>query len=113
MAREREALARSQLPGDSPVDIVAQPANCGTGPGVLLPLARVRARSPEAMAVILPSDHYVRDEPAFERSIRCALDAAEQEDSIVLLGAIPDSAETRYGWIVADQAAAASSLVRS
>lgn len=106
VAREREALARSQLPRDSRVDLVAQPANRGTGPGVLLPLARVLARDPEALVVILPSDHYVRDEPAFQRSIQRAVAAAQREDAVVLLGAVPDSAETQYGWIVADQGAA-------
>ena len=48
VSREREALARSQLAGKPRIDIVAQPVNRGTGPGVLLPLARVAARDPAA-----------------------------------------------------------------
>jgi mannose-1-phosphate guanylyltransferase len=111
VSREREALARSQLPEGSPVDVVAQPANCGTGPGVLLPLARVIARDPEALVVILPSDHYVRDEAAFERSIAQAIETACAQDSVVLIGAVPDSAETQYGWIAGDAAAGAGHRV--
>jgi mannose-1-phosphate guanylyltransferase len=98
VAEEREALARAQLAGMGPVDVVAQPANRGTGPGLLLPLARVMARDPDAHVVILPSDHYVRDEAPFEHSIRLA--ASASGDQITLVGAVPDHAETQYGWIV-------------
>jgi mannose-1-phosphate guanylyltransferase len=111
VSREREALARSQLPKGSPVDLVAQPANCGTGPGVLLPLARVIARDPDALVVILPSDHYVRDEVAFERSIARAVETARAQETVVLIGALPDSAETQYGWIAGDGAAGAGHRV--
>src|SRR5690606_13253595 len=41
VAAEREAQARHQVAGYGPIDVVAQPSNRGTGPGVLLPLARV------------------------------------------------------------------------
>jgi mannose-1-phosphate guanylyltransferase len=101
VAEEREALARAQLAGMGPVDVVAQPANRGTGPGLLLPLARVMAREPDSRVVILPSDHYVRDEAPFEHSIRLA--ATASGDQVTLVGAVPDHAETQYGWIVTGQ----------
>lgn len=105
VAAEREALARRQLAGFGPVDVVAQPSNRGTGPGILLPLSRVMAREPEARVVVLPSDHYVRDEARFERSIRLANVASS--DQVALLGAVPDHAETQYGWIVTGRTLAA------
>ena len=98
VAAERETQARRQLVGQGPIDVVAQPGNRGTGPGLLLPLARVLARDPEARVVVLPSDHYVRDEAQFERSIRLATLASNEQ--IALIGAVPDHAETQYGWIV-------------
>jgi mannose-1-phosphate guanylyltransferase len=98
VAEEREALARAQLAGMGPVDVVAQPANRGTGPGLLLPLARVMARDPDSSVVILPSDHYVRDETPFEHSVKLA--AAASGGQVALVGAVPDHAETQYGWIV-------------
>jgi mannose-1-phosphate guanylyltransferase len=101
VAEEREALARAQLEGFGPVDVVAQPANRGTGPGLLLPLARVLARDPEARLVVLPSDHYVRDESPFEQSVRLAV--AVSGEQVALVGAVPDHAETQYGWIVTAQ----------
>jgi mannose-1-phosphate guanylyltransferase len=104
VAAEREALARRQLMGQG-VDVVAQPSNRGTGPGILLPLARIMARDPQARVVVLPSDHYVRDEAKFERSIHVATLASD--DQVALLGAVPDHAETQYGWIVTGRKLAA------
>jgi mannose-1-phosphate guanylyltransferase len=98
VAEEREALARQQLAGRGNIDIVAQPSNRGTGPGLLLPLSRILALDPLAHVVVLPSDHYVRDDPAFEQSVREAIDASR--DEIALIGAVPERAETQYGWIV-------------
>jgi len=98
VAEEREALARAQLATFGPIQIVPQPSNRGTGPGLLLPLSRVLAFDPAAHVVVLPSDHYVRDEKPFERSVREAVDHSMVE--ITLVGAIPDRAETQYGWII-------------
>ena len=98
VAREREALARSQLRDYGPVHLAVQPSNRGTGPGLMLPLGHVMTMDPAAHVVVLPSDHYVRDEAPFEQSIRAAVDASGEQ--IALIGAVPDHAETQYGWMV-------------
>jgi mannose-1-phosphate guanylyltransferase len=98
VAREREALAREQLAGRGPIDIVAQPSNRGTGPGLLLPLSRILALDPLAHVVVVPSDHYVRDALPFEHSVQDAIESSR--DELTLIGAVPERAETQYGWIV-------------
>lgn len=100
VSRDRELLAREQIGASSPVDVVAQPKNIGTGPGLLLPLSRVLARDPEAVVVVVPSDHYVKDDEAFVESIRRAVAVACAEDTVVLVAAVPDAPETQYGWVV-------------
>ena len=105
VAPQREASPRRQHEGKGAVDVVAQPSNRGTGPGLLLPLSRIMARDPEARVVVLPSDHYVRDEAEFERSIHRAVQASD--DQVALIGAVPDHAETQYGWIVTGRTLAA------
>lgn len=97
--KAHESLARAMLSRWPGVHVVAQPLDRGTAPGVMLPLAYVLERSPEAFVCVSPSDHHFRDEPAARRSIEAALIAAETR-SMVLVGARPTRAETEYGWIV-------------
>lgn len=79
---------------------ILQPSNRDTAPGIFLPLAHIHAWDPEAVAVILPSDHFVFPEPAFLTAVRRAIRAAHRlSDRIVLLGMRPDGPETEYGWI--------------
>lgn len=80
--------------------VLEQPANLGTAPGVFLAVAYVLAEDPEATLLILPSDHYVHPEDRFCAIILLAIELAETHcDTIILVGAIPDRAETDYGWI--------------
>jgi len=79
---------------------VLQPRNCGTAPGIFLPLAHICASDPEAIVVILPSDHFVFPEDAFLTAVRRVARAAHRlPDKLVLLGARADRPETEYGWI--------------
>jgi mannose-1-phosphate guanylyltransferase len=100
VAEDRQRLAREQLAHVKGVQIVVQPHNLGTGPGILLPLRAVLAQDRRARVVVLPSDHYVRDEVVFEQAIRRGDAAARRASSVVLLGAVPEKAEDQYGWIM-------------
>lgn len=80
--------------------VIEQPGNLGTAPGMLLPTAYVLAHNPEATVAFFPSDHFVYPEDQFCEHVRHAFEAAEKHsDKIILVGAIPDRAETEYGWI--------------
>jgi mannose-1-phosphate guanylyltransferase len=84
-----------------PENVVIQPENRGTGIGILLPLLHIVGRDPDARVVLLPSDHYVRDEAVLARSLQRAvarLSASAHE--IVLLGLAPDAADPELGYIV-------------
>ena len=96
-----EQLASKQLERYRGVELVVQPRNLDTGPGILLPLSRILSRDPFARVVILPSDHHLAAPAPFVGAIRLAAEASRQEsDGLTLLGAVPDSPETEYGWIV-------------
>jgi mannose-1-phosphate guanylyltransferase len=80
--------------------VIHQSLNRETGPGLFLPLAWVRARAPEAIVYILPSDHYVRPAHRFVAAVHAAGDlAALHPDHVVLTGVVPDGPETEYGYI--------------
>ncbi len=106
VGRQHEALAREQLRGYDGVDVVSQPANLGTGPGLLLPLARIRARDPAARVAVFPSDHHVPRPRRLLEGVERALRAREPS-GLALIGVEADHAATDLGWIVPMRGAAA------
>ena len=82
-------------------NVVVQPSNRGTALGVLLPLLHIARRDPRAVVAILPSDHYVAEEPTFRSSLAAAVaNAARHPGRVLLLGVTPESPDPDYGWIV-------------
>ncbi len=82
-------------------NVIVQPANRGTGVGILLPLLHIIDRAPNAHIVLLPSDHHVREEAV----LACALRRAGEQlhwrlDKTLLLGIEPESADPELGYIV-------------
>ena len=102
-----EAVARSQLAEYHGIHVVIQPANRGTGPGILLPLAHVLGRAPNARVVVVPSDHYVARPDALNEAIGTAASETGRVP-LTLVGAAPDYAETEYGWISPGEIASGS-----
>jgi mannose-1-phosphate guanylyltransferase len=98
--RDHLALARPQLAGFPRRNVVVQPANRDTGPGVLLGLSHLYRRDSRAIVVLLPSDHYVHDEVAFRRYVEHARDVVRlHPHRIALLGIPPDRPEPGYGYV--------------
>jgi mannose-1-phosphate guanylyltransferase len=82
-------------------NVITQPHNRGTAYGVLLPLLRIADRDPDAVVVLLPADHYLRDEEAMAASLRQAAELADADrGSIYLLGVEPDAPDTELGYIL-------------
>jgi mannose-1-phosphate guanylyltransferase len=82
-------------------NIVVQPQNRGTAHGILLPLLRIAERDPDATVVLLPADHYLRDEETMALALRRAADLAHSDrNSIYLLGVEPDEPDTELGYIL-------------
>jgi hypothetical protein len=73
----------------------------GTAIGILLPLLKILARDRLARIVVLPSEHFVRDEAGLARSLRLAASLTETpESNLVLLGIGPDHPNPEFGYIV-------------
>lgn len=100
--RQHLALARPQLAALPPDNILVQPANRDTGPGILVSLLALARRAPDATVAIFPSDHDLRDERGFRRCVAdMAAVIARHPLRIALLGARPDRVETGFGYISA------------
>lgn len=61
-------------------------------------LLLVRLHGPQALLLVLPADHIVRDKAAFGSAVAAACELAAQ-DWLVTFGIRPDSPQTGYGYI--------------
>jgi mannose-1-phosphate guanylyltransferase len=84
-------------------NLIQQPRNRGTATGILLPLLHIVHRDPEAMLLVLPSDHYVRNEDVLAASLRSAMAKLERDrNHVILLGITPDEPDPELGYIVVE-----------
>lgn len=84
-------------------NLIPQPRNRGTAIGILLPLLHILHRDPEATLLVLPSDHYVRNEEVLAGSLRAAMAELERDrNHVILLGITPDEPDPELGYIVAE-----------
>src|SRR5262245_12626425 len=98
--RAHLALAWPQVAMLPIENVLVQPRNLDTGPGIPLPLRHLARRDAGATVAIFPSDHDVRDELAFRRHVAAMTGLVDAHpEAIALLGARPDRPETRYGYI--------------
>lgn len=82
-------------------NIVVQPDNRGTANGLLLPLLHIVRRDPEAILLILPADHYVRNEGVLAAALEDAAAHLESGNAdIVMLGLTPEEADGELGYIL-------------
>ncbi len=93
--------AREQLSGVPPSNVLVQPMNRDTGPGILFALFRLAKKFPNAIVAVFPTDHFVDDDAAFVAHVLKATTAISQvPDKIAILGITPDRPETGYGYVL-------------
>jgi mannose-1-phosphate guanylyltransferase len=93
-------LARPQLVTVPVSNVLVQPRNLDTGPGILVSLLELARRDSDATVSIFPSDHDVRAEAALRgHVVQMSRLVDEHPDKIALLGVRPDRTETGYGYV--------------
>lgn len=94
---EIPALAESLELGN----VIVQPRNRGTGIGILYSLLHLLAKDPDAQVLVLPADHYVREEKVLRQSLLVALDRVRHGDGRpLLLGLEPDEVDAELGYVL-------------
>jgi mannose-1-phosphate guanylyltransferase len=100
VTERHERFYKTLLPAIGIPQVVSQPQNRGTAPGILYPLLRLAELAPDAALAIFPSDHHFSDDRRFAAHVDGAFRAAEADPArVFLLGIIPDTHESEYGWI--------------
>jgi mannose-1-phosphate guanylyltransferase/mannose-1-phosphate guanylyltransferase/mannose-6-phosphate isomerase len=86
--------------GISPVDILIEPEGRNTAPAAAVAAVILMRQDPDALMLLVPSDHAVADPGAFRAAVDQAKVAAAT-GQIVTFGIVPSRAETGYGWLEA------------
>lgn len=97
---DHKILVQDQLAeiGIEPEAIIIEPVARNTAPAIAAAAALLRERDPDAVMLVLPSDHIIRDLAALNAAIAAAVKAAET-GCLVTFGITPTAPETGYGYI--------------
>jgi mannose-1-phosphate guanylyltransferase / mannose-6-phosphate isomerase len=82
----------------TPRALVLEPVGRNTAPAACVAALALAESEPEALMLLMPSDHMIEDEAAFAAAIGRAGPAA-REGALVTFGITPERAETGYGYI--------------
>src|SRR5204863_4855143 len=96
---EQESAVRKLLGNFPKENIIAEPAKRDTAAAVALGTGWVVARDHAATMLILPADHVISNQVAFQESLALAADAAEETGELVTIGIKPTWACPGYGYI--------------
>jgi mannose-1-phosphate guanylyltransferase/mannose-6-phosphate isomerase len=96
--RGHDALLGEQLRSIdcTPARLIFEPVGRNTAPAIAM--AALEAPSPDALLLVMPSDHVIADVPAFAAAIERAAPQATA-GWLVTFGITPDHPETGYGYI--------------
>ena len=92
-------LVREQLPDVPECNVLCEPVGRNTAPGIGLGAVYMRKKYDDAVMLVLPSDHLIKDEDTFRSVLSEAVETAEEESCLVTMGIKPTAPETGYGYI--------------
>lgn len=90
-----EQLRQRQV---TPAAIILEPEGRNTAPALALAALHAVATAPDAVLLVLPADHVIRDPGAFVRAVRGGQDAAAA-GTLITFGVVPDAPHTGYGYL--------------
>jgi mannose-1-phosphate guanylyltransferase/mannose-6-phosphate isomerase len=82
-----------------PAHVIAEAEANNTAAAVVSAAITCYQLSRDAMMVVSPSDHWVKDIEGYQQTIRNAIDAASEYNNYVLIGMPPKYPEADYGYI--------------
>ncbi len=94
---EFEATLKRQL-GLKARSLLFEPVGRNTAPAIGLAAAHLARTDPDATMVVLPADHLIKRQQAFETSVRLAAKLA-QDGLLVTFGVPPTRPDTGYGYV--------------
>jgi mannose-1-phosphate guanylyltransferase len=101
VGRKHLKVAREQLPELPLENFLIEPVGKDTAPCIGFASLHVERRDPDAVIVVMPSDHYIPDQERYLSSLSAAIQLLNTRDYLITLGVKPTRPETGYGYIEA------------
>lgn len=92
-------LTREQLPDIAEEQIMLEPYRRNTAPCIAYANYKIKAKNPNAVIVVAPSDHYIQKEDIFVDVISKGLALAAESPCLLTIGIRPTFPNTGYGYI--------------
>jgi mannose-1-phosphate guanylyltransferase len=92
-----------QLPEIPCDNIIEEPFGRNTAACIGLASVLIRHKSKDAVTIILPSDHIIKNIEEFHTTLLNAADFAFKSKGLVTIGIVPSRPETGYGYIQIDE----------
>lgn len=97
---EQATALRKQLPAASRRNVLKEPDGRNTAAAIALAAIHIRhAARGDALMAVLPADHYIGQAERYQRIVRVALEVAQTQGRIVVLGIPPTRPDTGFGYI--------------
>lgn len=100
--KDYKYLVLEQLPGLPEKNVLCEPVGRNTAPCIGLGAIHIAKKYEDALMFVFPSDHLIKFNKMFLRTLQDACDVAQKDDNLVTIGIAPDYPETGYGYIKFD-----------
>ncbi|MGL5647458.1 MAG: mannose-1-phosphate guanylyltransferase [Clostridium sp.] len=97
--KDYEDQIRDELKDISKENIITEPMNKETATCIGLSAVKLLKKDQDAVMIVLPSDHYIKDEQEYVNTLAQAIELANRRKAIVTLGIEPTRPEIGYGYI--------------
>lgn len=91
-----------QLPAIPIENILGEPISRNTAPCIAYAAFKLQQKDPDAVMVVLPADHVIKNVKKFQEALKTGIEAAAEERALVTIGIEPVYPATGYGYIQFD-----------
>lgn len=100
--KDYKSLVLEQLPGLPEQNVLCEPVGRNTAPCIGLGAMHIAKKYDDALMFVFPSDHLIKFNKMFIRTLEDACEVAGKDNNLVTIGIVPDYPETGYGYIKFD-----------
>ncbi len=100
--RIQKLRIKEQLPNLPEKNIIDEPFGKNTAACIGLASILIKQKNPEAVTIVMPSDHLIKNEHEFQKCLLNSCNFAYESKGLITIGIKPTRPETGYGYIQFD-----------